>query len=423
MPDIRIAQVGCGGMGLRHLYGQAESQRTYGTFDYVAVCDISESAASHVAAEAERLLGKRPNVYTSFDDLLAGEPGLDAVDIVTAAGQHHTIAVQAAGAGVHVATEKPMGITVRACMTMMEAADRTGIVLSVSENYRRDPLNRLNKAILDARVLGRQRLFLDMAARGTRLMPHGTAWRHLKTAGGYMLDYAVHNADLLLYFMGPVDRVYAETHLWEQTRLVTDPEGDQMRPFYAHREPMEIERAGEVECTSEDMASGVVRFESGAMANFLSTIAAPGEGTGASIIYCDDGSIRLGGSRSGRPSAITRIDSEEPIPKGDLLGLVPDFELDDMTARIFGGERRMSSYDIDFPEIDAKIIALELEDFAEAIRTGREPEVTGQIGLDAVALTYAFLESGAINEPVSFADVAADRTNAYQQEINNAFGL
>ena len=44
MPDIRIAQVGCGGMGLRHLYGQAESQRTYGTFDYVAVCDISESA-------------------------------------------------------------------------------------------------------------------------------------------------------------------------------------------------------------------------------------------------------------------------------------------------------------------------------------------------------------------------------------------
>ena len=57
------------------------------------------------------------------------------------------------------------------------------------------------------------------------------------------------------------------------------------------------------------------------------------------------------------------------------------------------------------------------------LRTGREPEVTGQLGLDAVALTYAFLESGEINEPVSFADVAADRTNAYQQEINEAFGL
>ena len=159
------------------------------------------------------------------------------------------------------------------------------------------------------------------------------------------------------------------------------------------------------------------------MANFLSTIAAPGEGTGANIIYCDDGSIRLGGSRSGRPSVITRIDSEEPIPEGELLDLVPEFELDDMTARIFGGERRMLSYDIDFPEIDAKIIALELEDFAESIRTGREPEVTGQIGLDAVALTFAFLESGAVNEPVSFADVAADRTNAYQQEINEVFGL
>ena len=238
-----------------------------------------------------------------------------------------------------------------------------------------------------------------------------------------MLDYAVHNADLLLYFMGPVDRVYAEAHLWEKTRRVMGPEGEQMKPFYRHREPMEIEKPGVVECTSEDMVSGVVRFESGAMANFLSTIAAPGEGMGAGMIYCDDGSIRLGGSRSGRPSTITRIDEEQPVPESELLNLVPDFELDDMTSRIFDGARRMYSYDMDFPQIDAKIIALELEDFADAIRTGSEPEVTGQVGLDAVALTYAFLESGAAKEPVSFADVAADRTNAYQQEINDAFGL
>ncbi len=238
-----------------------------------------------------------------------------------------------------------------------------------------------------------------------------------------MLDYAVHNADLLLYFMGPVERVYAETHLWEKTRRARGPEGEEMRAFYGHREPLEVERAGVVECTSEDMASGVVRFESGAMASFLSTIAAPGEGMGAGIIYCDDGSMRLGGSRSGRPSAITLIDGEEALSEGETLGLVPDFELDDMTSRAFDGARRMSSYELGFREADAKLIALELEDFAEAIRTGREPEVTGQVGLDAVALTYAFLESGAAGEPVSFADVAADRVNGYQREVNAAFGL
>ena len=45
------------------------------------------------------------------------------------------------------------------------------------------------------------------------------------------------------------------------------------------------------------------------------------------------------------------------------------------------------------------------------------------IGLDAVALTYAFLESGHLRQPVSFADVAEDRVNSYQQEINAAAGL
>ena len=78
---------------------------------------------------------------------------------------------------------------------------------------------------------------------------------------------------------------------------------------------------------------------------------------------------------------------------------------------------------MDFATIDAKIIAIELEDFADAIRTGGEPEVTGQVGLDAVALTYAFLESGREQAPVYFTDVVSDRTNGYQQEIIDAFGL
>ena len=40
-------------MGLRHLYGQIESQRVFDTFDYAAVCDLNRSAADHVASEAE----------------------------------------------------------------------------------------------------------------------------------------------------------------------------------------------------------------------------------------------------------------------------------------------------------------------------------------------------------------------------------
>ena len=423
MADLQIAQVGCGGMGLRHLYGQLESKRVFGTFDYVAVCDLNASAAEHVAAEAERGLGKRPHVYTDFDEMLDKETGLDAVDIVTDAGLHHVLALKAFNAGVHVAVEKPLALTVRAGLKMIEAAERAGKVLSVSENYRRDPLNRLVKAVLDSRALGSPRLVFDISASGTRHMPHATAWRHLKLRGGYLLDYAVHAADLLLYFMGEVDRVYAETHLWERTRYVDEPQSESMKRFYRHRVKEAIERGGSVECTSEDMAVAVVRFKSGAIAQFAQTVAAPGERTGAGIVYCDNGSINLPGSRSGRALRVTRIGEDAYLSEEDTLDLVPEFRLDDTTAPLFDGQRRMSSYDIPFADIDRKLIALELEDFAGAIRDGREPEVTGRVGLDAVALTYAFLESGALHQAVAFADVAADRVNTYQQEINEAAGL
>ena len=95
MADLQIAQVGCGGMGLRHLFGQIESKLVFGTFDYVAVCDLNTSAAEHVASEAERGLGKRPRVYNDFDEMLDKETSLDAVDIVTDAGLHHVLALKA----------------------------------------------------------------------------------------------------------------------------------------------------------------------------------------------------------------------------------------------------------------------------------------------------------------------------------------
>ena len=59
-----------------------------------------------------------------------------------------------------------MGITVRACLRMIEAASAAGKVLSVSENYRRDPMNRLTKALLRSGAIGEPRLVIDVATSG-----------------------------------------------------------------------------------------------------------------------------------------------------------------------------------------------------------------------------------------------------------------
>ena len=230
-------------------------------------------------------------------------------------------------------------------------------------------------------------------------MPHTTAWRHLKRRGGYLLDYAVHNTDLHMYFMGEVATVYAETALWETRRTAERPESGILAEMYGHRVQEDIERAGAAEVDSEDMAVVVMRFKSGAIGQMTSTIAAPGEGTVADMVYCSEGSIRLPSARSGQPVIVTRADEDSPLPPEAALEMAPDFELDDLTAPLFDGQRRLASYDLDSRQTDAKNIAIELEDFARSILDERPPEVTGQIGLDAVALVYAILESGLARRP------------------------
>ena len=423
MALLQLGQVGCGGMGLRHVYGLAELRRCgFDTFALAALCDRHRSSAEHVAGVAEAELGLRPRIYTDLQAMLEAERGLDAVNIVTDTRMHHVFALDAFDAGLHVAVEKPMGITVRACRRMIEAGRASGRVLSVSENYRRDPMNRLTDALLRGGVIGEPRLAINVATSGGRGVRQVVAWRHMKERGGLILEYGVHTSDLTLYLMGGVQRVFVETHLWEKTRTMAET-AQPMQGFYDHRVKEDAEKSETIEATAEDTGLALVRFASGAIGQTTYSDAAPGEPSDTDIIYGSEGSLRLPGSRSGRPVQVTLTGGRSPVSQEDLLAQAPDFRLDETTARMFGGRDRISSYDAAFEQPDRKLIAIELQDFADAITTSRRPEVTGEEGLDAVALSYSILESGHLIQPVSFDDVRSDRVNAYQQEINEAVGM
>src|SRR5215472_5344726 len=61
---VRLAIVGCGGMGRRHLAGLAELSRTsHMNMNLVAVCDPNRRNAEDLAEEAHELLGERPAVF------------------------------------------------------------------------------------------------------------------------------------------------------------------------------------------------------------------------------------------------------------------------------------------------------------------------------------------------------------------------
>ena len=180
---VGLAIVGCGGMGRRHLAGLAELARTdFNTLDLIAVCDINERNAADLADEARQLLGRRPAVFTDARRMAREAEGLEAADCTTDTASHHRVAAELLDLGLDTLCEKPLALTVRGCNGIMAAAERSGKILSVAENYRRDPINRLVRVLLDDGAIGDRQFIMETAVRGRDTL-FITPWRHQKLTG------------------------------------------------------------------------------------------------------------------------------------------------------------------------------------------------------------------------------------------------
>ena len=415
---IRLAIVGCGGMGHRHLYGLTELQRAgWQDFELVGACDPIRPNAESLAEEAAERLGSRPTVVGELKHL--EQLGVEAVDVTTTPRSHHTIVVDALQRGWHVMVEKPMGLTVRACNLIRRAAAASGRVVSVAENYRRDPINRLAKALLDAGVIGAPRLLIHTSIGGGDQMLI-SVWRHQKDQSGVLLDVGVHYADMMEYLLGSIDTAYAQTRLHARIRknpAATGGSGANPAGVY---ERWQKEMPAEFEATAEDAVYATLRFATGAAGQYIEDHAGHGQEVWARQIYGEAGAMLLPVDRSGDRIEL-QLDGQDQIHGEGLLALVPDFRLDEVTARLFGGER-LSSYDFPFVETDRKLLAIEYADFAAAIRGEHAPEVDVEQGARSVALSYALLESGALGRPVSIAEVLDEQVDGYQRSINDSLG-
>ena len=117
------------------------------------------------------------------------------------------------------------------------------------------------------------------------------------------------------------------------------------------------------------------------------------------------------------------IKREGEVLRGEeLLGLAPDWELDEVTAALWHSSR-MRSYEMDFREIDRKIVAIEYADFAQAAVGGGRPEVGAEEGMAALALAYGVMESGESGRPVKVSDVVSGVVSGFQDDIDRTMGI
>ncbi len=235
---MRFALVGAGVIGKQH--GLVMSQLT-DRVELVAVVDVDAAKAENLAARH----GGRP--YASLTGALAAEE-IDVVSVCVPTGSHGEVAIEALRAGKHVIIEKPAEITTARTDEIIDAQEKAGTMVTVISQHRFDPSTERILAAIAGGGFGR--ITSGIASidwwRGQSYYDSGD-WRGTweLDGGGALMNQGVHTVDLLVAALGRPVEVFAYTATLAHERIQV-----------------------------EDVAVGVVKFESGALGVLHATTAA-----------------------------------------------------------------------------------------------------------------------------------------------------
>lgn len=354
---LRIGIVGCGKIAGNH----AHALGALADVTVVACCDTDLTRARTFASEHGIT-----QACSSLDEMIA--LGLDAVTVCTPHPTHEAVVVAAAQAGLHVLCEKPIGVDLASADRMIDATERAGVTFGVMFQRRFWPATqRIRRAIDDGSlgrpILGEASVILHRPSSYYAQDAWRGSWE--TDGGGVLMTQAIHQIDLLQWYLGTPSTVsgHIRTHV----------HGDHIE--------------------TEDSASAVIAFDSGATATVTATTGANHNLGNRVTVIGETGAI---GSVLEFPEGAEGVNELWTVPGAKHLGT--PFSLDaparpDITS-INGGL-------VDFH-------TQQVQDFAEAIRTDRDPAVTGRDARTSLAVVTAIYESSRTGQQVSLADTALE---------------
>lgn len=340
---IRTGLIGCGKIARTH----AAALNALPEADFIACCDTDEARATAFAQEHHV-----PRVFTDPAAML-GSGEIDAVVVCTPHPSHAALVILAAEHGVHVLCEKPMTIDLAEADRMITAADRAGITFGVVFQRRFWPAAQRIRAAIDAGRLGRLTLG-ECAVRIWRSRDYFASdpWRGTwaNEGGGVLMNQAIHAVDQFQWFMGPAVEVSG--------RYATLLHGDYI----------DVEDTAVATVAFANGALGVIQAASTFQPDLGFRVAVHGD-TGAAVSVWEQ--------REGQQG----INDVWTFPDED------DHRLD------WEREERGKP---GFPSFHH----LQLQDFLQAIATGREPMVTGTEARKSLEIILALYRSSQTGAPV-----------------------
>jgi predicted dehydrogenase len=335
---VRLLQVGLGG------HGRNWARRVIPDVPEVEVAGYVDSDP-HALDIARQEVGAAPAMYfESLKEAIAATAP-EAVLNTTALAGHVPVTRAALDAGLHVLLEKPFAPTLGAAHELVDVAGRAGLVLMISQNYRYFPAPRaIAEIVKDCRLGKLHEVSIDFR-RYSPAGPNGRGRHHLEEQP-LLVDMAIHHFDLL--------------------RLILSSEP--LRIFCEAWNPRWTDFSGPSVTVASIVFDGVVVSYRGSWVTAGRLTPWAGEWH----LEFEHGEVHW--------------DSE-----GD----------DRVHDRVFIRPRSGRARSVHLRPMERTGPAGTLTDFANAVRSNREPETSGRNNLGTIAFVAAAVESAAVHEPVS----------------------
>jgi predicted dehydrogenase len=173
-----------------------------------AICDANENIVEDSKKAVGNIEGAEDavdftgiNIYSDFGKMLTEEK-LDAVSIALPTFVHAQYTIEALVSGVHVLCEKPMGLNVTECESMMAAAKSSGKVLQIGHCVRFWPEYAKTKEIVAGGEYGRVLAATFQRLAATPTWSQDNWILNDERSGGVALDLHIHDTDFVQYLFG-----------------------------------------------------------------------------------------------------------------------------------------------------------------------------------------------------------------------------
>ena len=199
---VNFGIIGCGKIGTRHV----SFLKNMDGVKIRGVCDIVGERANQIAKEL------KIKSYVNYKELLMDQE-IDIVNICTPSGLHAIMSIDALKSGKHVICEKPMALKNIDAENMITAAQESGKKLFiVKQNRYNTPIKTLKAAIDKGRFGKVYSIISNIAWNRHDAYYEEAEWRGTKELdGGALATQASHFLDMMQWFGGDVESVYAKT--------------------------------------------------------------------------------------------------------------------------------------------------------------------------------------------------------------------